>query len=138
MVDEKKDDPKETKTRQRLTVTAMFDAICDLHFAVVGEEARLNQEAPMLSTTLRADAAGRFYVAGILERKQQEPFISGSVIAEGVHPDGIEEAVASLLAKMQERFEAKRKALLADLDSVVGRHHGALRGARSKIREKKT
>lgn len=137
MADETMPEEPKTKTRQRLTVTAMYEAICDLHFAIAGEEARQTQEPPMLSVTSQSPP-NNTYAAALFERRREVPFQGTGFIEEGVHPDGIEEAVATLLANMQERFEAKRKAVLADLDSVMGRHHGALRGARSKIKGKKT
>ena len=135
MVEEK----KEQKTRQRLTLTAMYEAITDLYYAVAGETARAEQDPPALVAMSKWGTCGKLtYAAGLFQRKVDEPFTADTLIEEGVHPDGIEEAVAALLAKMQEKFEAKRRAVLADLDSVRDRHHGALRGARSKIKEKKT
>lgn len=130
------EEPK-TKTRQRLTVTAMYDAICDLHFAVLGEDARTRQDPPMLMHTTRKTETGKVYIVGLFTRVSDEPFDAKDLVAHAKHPDGVEESVSALLVKMQERFEAKRKEVLAGLDSVLTHHHGALKGARSKIREKR-
>lgn len=129
---------EKTKTRHRLTVTAMYEAVQGLYFAVVGEAARSKQDPPMISITAKSTDKTIVYVVGLFARVTEEPFVAGTLIAEGEHPDGIEEAVAVLLSKMQELFDAKKKELLAEFDAVKNLHHGALKGARSKIREKKT
>lgn len=129
---------EKTKTRKRLTVTAMYEAICDLHFAVLGADARTKQDPPMLMQTEKKTGTGKAYVVGLFTRISEEPFDAKDLVAHAEHADGIEEAVSALLVKMQERFEAKRREVLAGLDSVLTVHHGALKGARSKIREKKT
>lgn len=119
------EEPK-TKTRQRLTMTAMYQAICDLHFAVLPEDQKTRQDPPMLMHTVKKFTEGRpdVHVVGLFSRVSEEPFDAKDLIAHAEHIDGVEEATAALLAKMQERFEEKRKELLRGFDSVLDRHQG--------------
>lgn len=126
---------EEKKTRQRLTMTAMYEAICDLHNAMLPPEKRQAQDPPAVTFTRKP---GGPFIVGLFARTAEEPFSATDLIAEAEHPDGVEEAAAALLEKMRDRFEEHRKKLLGGLDSVLARHHGALRGARSKIREKRS
>lgn len=116
----------EKKTRQRLTITAMYDAIMDIDVTLVGvpaEHRSIELE--------RDDEDGNKYVATL----QRGP--DGTVIETAKSEEDFEDAVARLLTRQREKFEEHRKKLLGGLDSVLERHHGALRGARSKIRDKK-
>lgn len=137
MVDTPKEEPK-TKTRQRLTMTAMYDAINDLFFATLPAEQRAKYALCTITTGAKpVQSEGDIvYVAGLFSRGHDQA--ESTFVVDAEHPDGVEEATAALLGKVRERFEARRKELLSDLDSVTARHDGALRGARSKIRERKT
>lgn len=122
----------EKKSRQRLTMTAMFHAISDIAKTIWPDAGQLSFRQEYLP----AEDGVWMYHCQIwkwLDRAdKKDAFVTGAASSEG-----IEEATAALLAQMKEKFEEKKKELLRDFDSVLDRHHGALRGARSKIREKK-
>ena len=130
------DEPK-TKTRQRLTMTAMYDAINDLFFATLPQEQRVKYALCTISVGAKpVQADGEItYVAGLFCRGHDSP--ESTLVIDAEHPSGVEEATAALLGKVRERFEVRKKELLSDLDAVTQLHGGALRGARSKIRERK-
>lgn len=136
MGDAPKEEPK-TKTRQRLTMTAMYDAINDLFFATLPAEQR--EKFARCEITVGAkpvqETGDIVYVAGLFCRGREQA--ESTFVTDAEHQDGVEEATAALLGKVRERFDARRKELLSGLDAVTMRHDGALRGARSKIRKRK-
>lgn len=119
-------------------MTAMYHAINDLFFASLEENERENyRDCRLLSWQKDNNGGDSIYVVSLF--KQHEVVDAEPEHEEdGESTEGIEEATAVLLSKMKERFDSRRKAMLAEMDSVLSRHDGALRGARSKIREKKT
>lgn len=130
---ENQTEDEEKKTRQRLTVTAMYQAIYDIEQAL-GPSGNYSMRTISLTTTKKA--AGLMYVATLyrgMEGSDEKPVC----VAAAESLVDFEEAVAQLLTQVRDRFEEHRKKLLAGIDAVLDKHHGALRGARSKIREKK-
>lgn len=126
-------DKSEKKTRQRLTITAMYSAILDIEAAVRTSTTRVNDRSILLSELNDGRPA---YVATLCATDPDSTKIEH--IAYGESREDFDGAVAALLEDMKKKLEAKKKELLSGLDDVLAKHHGALRGARSKIRENKT
>lgn len=116
----------EKKTRQRLTITAMYEAIMDIDVVLTGQQ-NIHRSIELE----KSDDSRDLYVASL----QRGP--DGEVVEMAEHKESFEDAVAFLLTGMKEKFERYREDKMRDLDGVLDRHHGALRGARSKIRERK-
>ena len=120
------------KTRQRLTVTSMYEAIYDIE-TMLHPEGNFSMRTVALTTNKTTE--GTIYVASLfrgMAGSDEEPVY----VTHAESPVDFEDAVARLLTQVKEQFEEHRKKLLGGLDSVLERHHGALRGARSKLREK--
>lgn len=126
----------EKKTRQRLTMTAMREAIEDI-FRIVDSTAPNFDTIELRISSSKGPEQQTIYNCSLWKMRTIDAPNDVMFVTDATSEEGIEEATAALLGKLRERFEEHRKKLLGGLDSVLERHHGALRGARSKIREKK-
>lgn len=131
---------EEKKTRQRLTVTAMQEAISDLVFTVRLKPDGQRGFGPCGFSYWKKPAVNQTVCQVHLmsdEALQDDQGATGDLVMWATADGGVEEVTAVLLDRMKTEFEEYRAQMLKSLDSVVEKHHGALRGARSKIREKK-
>lgn len=137
------DDVTEKKKRVHLTITAMHDAINDLTFAVhiPKDEALQYKRCSFIYRTEPTSLGKLNYICELRKvSADHEPDPAGGVgewVMEAMSPNSSEEATALLLEEMKAAFEHHRAEVFKSMDAVLERHHGALRGARSKIREKK-
>jgi hypothetical protein len=120
----------EKKTRQRLTMTAMYEAIVDIDAALQTPTPPIHHERSIMLVK-----RGKAFLAQLVDTDPDSDEVT--VLDSSVSDNDFEESVAQLLEEMKTKFEEKKKSVLLGLDAVLERHHGALRGARSKIREKK-
>ena len=121
------------KKRQKMTITAMAEAMKALHLAAnphlqqhqsFGVGLVLTQRGQHFVVTARTSSD-----EGIVEDE-----VSGDDLAATSSEESYEAACAELLLVFQRRFEDFRQQKQAELDNILVQHRGVLRGARSKLK----
>lgn len=129
--------PVDKKKRNALSITTMLGVIQDLYVSTLTDESLDTFYA--CSTTLGwTKTKGDLKCSANLFRRDGVNGEEAEFVDETDGHATHEEAVAALLEKMRVRVEEHVAALNASYDAILTKHRGVLKGARSKIRGKKT
>ena len=120
---------KPKKTRQRLTTTMMICAINDMFLASYTERQR---EELVNCSVVMQQKAENYRV--LLFKNYGDAISEPECVYDVSSLTDFEEALGILLNEVEQALDRHKKHLLSDVNTVMDRHRGALKGARSKLK----
>lgn len=136
-----KEEEEETKKkRQRLTLTAIIQALNDMCIATfkTEEQDELVECSVVMQRKMMKSASGGGMRPGycvMLFRNFEDNLAEPDCLYDVISPESFEDALNLLLKEVEQALVLHKKMLSHEVDSIMDLHRGALKGARSKLKK---